>query len=43
MLSTFPSSMNKTAIKRKFPGMAAVMVPAYNIVQQFRIGGVNYK
>ena len=42
-LSTFTSSINKTAIKRKFPGMGAVMAPGYNIVQQFRIGGANYK
>lgn len=42
-LSSFTSNINKTAIKRKFPGMGAVMAPAYNIVQQFRIGGTNYK
>ena len=42
-LSSFTSNINKIAIKRKFPGMGAVMAPAYNIVQQFRIGGTNYK
>lgn len=38
-LSSFTSNINKTAIKRKFPGMGAVMAPAYNIIQTFRIGG----
>lgn len=42
-LSTFTSNINKTAIKRKFPGMGAVMAPGYNIIQVHRIGGQNYR
>lgn len=34
-LSAFTSAINKSAIKRKFPGLAAVMVPAYDMIQNF--------
>lgn len=36
-LSGFTSAINSSAIKRKFPGVGAVMVPAYNMVQNFNL------
>ena len=40
-LASFTSSINKTAIKRKFPGMGAVMVPAYDKTMNFNIDGLD--
>lgn len=34
-LSGFTSAINSAAVKRKFPGLGAVMVPAYNMIQNF--------
>lgn len=34
-LSGFTSAINSSAIKRKFPGVGAVMVPAYDMIQNF--------
>ena len=40
-LAGFTSAINSTAIKRKFPGMGAVMAPAYNIMMNFNINGLD--
>lgn len=40
-ISSLSSYINKTAIKRKYAGMGAVMVPAYKIIQFFRFNGDN--
>lgn len=36
-IATFVSNLNKTAIKRKFQGEGAVMVPAYDIMTYFYV------
>ena len=36
-VSTISSSLNRTAIKRKFPGIASVLVPSYNIIQLYDV------
>lgn len=40
-ISTISSYMNSNAIKRKYTGMGAVMVPGYNIIQFIRVNGEN--
>lgn len=40
-LAGFTSAINSTAIKRKFPGMGAVMAPAYNMMMNFNIKGLD--
>lgn len=39
-LSSLASTVNKDAIKRKYSGLGAVMVPAYNIMQHVLIDGL---
>lgn len=43
VLPTFISTINKKSIKRKFPGSGCVMVPAYGVIQNFKIGDNNYQ
>ena len=38
-ISTLASTINKSSIKRKHPGSGCVMVPAFNTIQYFEIGG----
>jgi len=38
-LSTFTSTINTTAIKKKHPGIGAVLIPGYNVFQNFRLNG----
>lgn len=38
ILSSFVSSINRKAIKRKYPGSGCVMVPGYHIIQTYNIG-----
>jgi len=41
-IATLTSTINKEAIKRKHPGSGCVMVPAYNMIQYYEIGGNKY-
>jgi hypothetical protein len=41
-LSTFTSGINSKAIKKKHPGIGAVMVPGFNIIQNININGETY-
>ena len=42
ILPTLVSIINKKSIKRKYPGSGCVMIPAYNVIQYFKIGGSRY-
>lgn len=41
-ISTITSNINNTAIKRKYPGIASILVPAYDIYKVYRIGNRDY-
>lgn len=43
ILSTFVSNINKKSIKRKYPGSGMVMIPGYNIMQTYKVGGRDYQ
>jgi len=36
IIKTVTSRINKTAIKRRYAGMGAVMVPAYNLIKVYK-------
>jgi hypothetical protein len=36
IVKTVTSRINKTAIKRRYAGMGAVMVPAYNLIKVYK-------
>ena len=42
ILPTLVSIINKKSIKRKYPGSGCVMIPGYNVIQYFNIGGSRY-
>lgn len=42
-LSTIVSQLNKTAIKKKFPGSGCVLLPSYGIIQTWKIDGIPYQ
>lgn len=39
VISTFVSNINSKSIKRKYPGSGCVMVPGYNIIQNYKYNG----
>jgi hypothetical protein len=41
-IATLVSNINKKGIKRKYAGVAAVLVPSRGMIQHFRINGVTY-
>lgn len=43
IFSTFVSVINKKAIKRKYPGVGAVMVPSYNMSMIYELDGKIYQ
>ena len=43
ILSTFVSIINKKSIKRQYPGLGTVMVPAYDISMIYDINGKTYQ
>lgn len=43
ILSTFVGNINKKSIKRQFPGLGTVMVPAYDLSMIYEIDGKTYQ
>lgn len=42
ILPTLVSIINNKSIKRKFSGSGCVMVPGFNVIQYFRLNGIEY-
>lgn len=41
-ISNVTSTINKNAIKRKYPGIASVLIPSHGAIQVYNIDGVDY-
>ena len=42
VISSVTSMINKTAIKRKYPGIASVLIPSHGAIQIYKANGIDY-